>query len=71
MLGLGAYVNQRDSSGLYALKYALIRRDGPAIDKLVKQYKADVNLVDLNGRNLLHHAINMSSATADASFETE
>jgi ankyrin repeat protein len=71
MLELGANVNQRDSSGLFALKYALIRRDGPAIDKLVNEYKADVNLPDLRGRNLLHHAINMSSATADASFESE
>lgn len=27
--------------------------------------------MDNKGRNLLHYAINMSSATADATFETE
>lgn len=32
---------------------------------------ANINQVDNKGRNLLHHAINMSSATADATFETE
>lgn len=32
---------------------------------------ANINLIDNKGRNLLHHAINMSSATADATFETE
>jgi len=71
MLSLGANVNQMDASGLYALKYALIRRSGPAIDKLVNEYGADINQVDHKGRNLLHHAVNMSSATADATFETE
>ena len=71
MLKLGADVNRMDSSGLFALKYALIRRDGSSIDKLVKEYKADVNKVDNKGRNLLHHAVNMSSATADATFEIE
>jgi len=71
MLGLGANVNQMDASGLYALKYALIRRSNPAIEKLVKEYGADINQVDRKGRNLLHHAVNMSSATADATFETE
>jgi ankyrin repeat protein len=32
---------------------------------------ADVNQIDNKGRNLLHHAVNMSAATADATFETE
>jgi ankyrin repeat protein len=32
---------------------------------------ANINQIDNKGRNLLHHAINMSSATADATFETE
>ena len=32
---------------------------------------ADINLIDTKGRNLLHHAVNMSAATADATFETE
>ena len=71
MLSLGANVNQMDASGLYALKYALIRRNNQAIEKLVKEYKGDINKVDNKGRNLLHHAVNMSSATADATFETE
>ena len=71
LLDLGARVNQIDASGLYALKYALIRRDGPQIDELVKQYKADINLLDNKQRNCLHHAVNMSSATADATFESE
>lgn len=71
MLGLGANVNQIDASGLFALKYALIRRSDPEIEKLVTKHGADINQVDSKGRNLLHHAVNMSSATADATFETE
>ena len=60
-----------DKAGFYALKYAMIRRDNDLITELVKAYGADVNLIDNKGRNLLHHAVNLSSATADASFETE
>ena len=60
-----------DVSGLFALKYALIRRDDKEIERLAKDCKANVNLLDHKGRNLLHHAVNMSSATADATFETE
>lgn len=60
-----------DSSGMYALKYAMIRRSDGEINKLAKQYKANVNQVDGKGRNLLHHAVNLSSATADATFDTE
>ena len=71
MIGLGANVNQQDASGLFALKYALLRRSGPEIEKLVTRHGADVNQVDGKGRNLLHHAVNISSATADATFETE
>jgi ankyrin repeat protein len=70
MLDLGANVNQMDNSGLFALKYALIRRQNPAIKKLL-DYGANINQIDNKGRNLLHHAINMSSATADATFESE
>jgi len=32
---------------------------------------AEINLTDTKGRNILHHAVNNSSATADASFESE
>lgn len=70
MLDLGANVNQMDASGLFALKYALIRRQNPSIQKLL-DLGANINQIDNKGRNLLHHAINMSSATADATFETE
>jgi len=70
-LQLGANVNQMDVTGLFALKYALIRRDGKQIDMLVKEWKANINQIDTKGRNLLHHAVNMSSASADATFETE
>ena len=70
MLDLGANVNQMDNSGLFALKYALIRRQNPSIQKLLER-GANINQIDNKGRNLLHHAINMSSATADATFETE
>ncbi len=59
-----------DNSGLFALKYALIRRHNNKIDELL-QRGANINQIDNKGRNLLHHAINMSSATADATFETE
>ena len=55
---------------MFALKYALIRRENEEVQRLVKE-GGNINLIDNKGRNLLHHAINMSSATADASFETE
>jgi hypothetical protein len=71
LLSLGANVNQIDASGLFALKYALIRRDGEAVEKLVTKWKADINQQDGRKRNCLHHAVNMSSASADATFETE
>jgi ankyrin repeat protein len=70
-LNLGANVNQIDKAGLYALKYAMIRRDQDEINCLVKDYGANINQIDGKGRNLLHHAVNLSSATADASFEIE
>lgn len=70
-MDLGANINQMDASGLFALKYALIRREGDSIRELVQHYKADVNWLDGKKRNCLHHAVNMSSATADATFETE
>lgn len=71
LLSLGANVNQMDASGLFALKYALIRRDGEAIEQLVNKHKANINQLDGRKRNCLHHAVNMSSASADATFETE
>ena len=64
-------MNQMDSYGLYALKYAMIRRNADEIQKLVTVYKANINQIDGKGRNLLHHAINMSSSTADATFDIE
>lgn len=60
-----------DVTGLFALKYALIRRSEEQINNLVTKHKANINLIDNKGRNLLHHAVNMSSASADATFETE
>ena len=71
LLKMGANVNQMDASGFYALKYAMVRRSDKEIVKLVKTYSANINQVDGKGRNLLHHAVNLSSATADASFDTE
>jgi ankyrin repeat protein len=59
-----------DTSGLFALKYALIRRSNDEIQKLIDN-GGNINQIDNKGRNLLHHAVNMSSATADATFETE
>lgn len=47
-----------------------MRRNNEEIKRLVG-IGADINLVDNNGRNVLHEAINMSSAGADATFETE
>ena len=60
-----------DVTGLFGLKYVLIRREGEVILNLVKNHGANINLIDTKGRNLLHHAVNMSSASADATFETE
>jgi ankyrin repeat protein len=71
LLQLGANVNQMDASGFYALKYAMVRRTDKEILKLVNEHNANVNQVDSHGRNLLHHAVNLSSATADATFDTE
>ena len=70
LLQKGANVCAMDHSGLFALKYALIRRQDSEIRRL-HQLGADINQRDKSGRNLLHHAVNMSSATADATFETE
>jgi ankyrin repeat protein len=52
------------------LTYATIRRDNDEIERLVKA-GADINKVNHKGRNLLHVSINMSSASVDATFETE
>ena len=38
---------------------------------MLVQKGADINQIDHLGRNLLHEAVKMSSATADATFETE
>ena len=70
MLDMGANVNQMDIGGLFALKYALIRRQNNKIQELLDR-GANINQIDNKGRNLLHHAINMSSSTADATFESE
>ena len=66
----GANVNQMNNSGIFALKIALIRREDAEIKRLVS-VGANINQIDQKGRNLLHFAINMSSSTADATFETE
>ncbi len=58
------------NAGIFALKIALMRRDDSEIKRLVS-VGAEINKVDQKGRNLLHFAINMSSSTADATFETE
>ena len=71
MLDLGANSNQMDVTGLFALKYALIRREEETIAWLVKEHGANVNQIDTKGRNLLHHAVNMASASADATFDAE
>mmetsp|Transcript_152 Transcript_152/g.283 ORF Transcript_152/g.283 Transcript_152/m.283 type:complete len:96 (+) Transcript_152:1616-1903(+) len=57
-------------AGIFPLKIALLRRDDAEIKRLIG-LGANVNQADQHGRNLLHIAINMSSATADATFETE
>lgn len=66
----GANVNQVSKAGIFALKIALVRRKNEEITRLCS-VGADINLCDNKGRNLLHEAINMSSAGADATFETE
>ena len=71
LLAMGSNVDQMDASGFTALKYAVIRRSVPEINSLVSDHGAKINIVDHQGRNLLHHAVNLSSATADATFEVE
>ena len=66
----GANIKAMSKSGIFVLKIALIRREDAEIKRLV-DLGADINQKDHNDRNLLHFAINMSSATADATFETE
>jgi ankyrin repeat protein len=66
----GANIKAMSKAGIYVLKIALIRREEEEIKRLVKE-GADINQRDQKERNLLHFAINMSSATADATFEIE
>ena len=66
----GANIKAMSKAGIYVLKIALIRREEDEIKRLVKE-GADINQRDQKDRNLLHFAINMSSATADATFEIE
>ncbi len=63
-------MNQMDEGGNFALKYALTRGERNELHDLMKR-GANVNQIDTKGRNLLHHAINMSSDSADATFEVE
>ena len=70
LLDKGANINAMDQGGLFALKYALIRRSDSELQRLCGR-GANINQLDNHRRNLLHHAVNMSSATADATFETE
>jgi ankyrin repeat protein len=70
LLTRGANINHIDKGGLTVLTYATIRRDNDEIERLVK-VGADINKVNHKGRNLLHVSINMSSASVDATFETE
>ena len=57
MLDLGANINSIDINGNFALKYALLNKNIPELEKLIER-GADINLIDFKGRNLLHHAIN-------------
>ena len=66
----GANINHLNNNDDFALKIALLRKDMPTVRHLMSR-GADINLVDKRGRNLLHFAINMSSAAADANFEIE
>ena len=66
----GANIKAMSKAGVFVLKIALIRREDAEIKRLV-DLGADINQIDPKGRNLLHFAINMSSATADATFEIE
>ena len=66
----GANLNHVSKSGIFALKIALMRRDNNEIKRL-HSLGADINLKDHHQRNLLHFAINMSSSSSDATFETE
>jgi len=70
LLSKGVNVNQMSKQGMFALKVALVRRENEEIEYLVKK-GADINQIDHKGRNLLHTAINNSSAGSDATFETE
>jgi len=70
LLGKGANINQVDKAGSFALKEACIRTNQPEIEKLV-QHGADINKRDHKNRNILHFAINQSSASSDATFEME
>lgn len=70
LLSKGANINAMSKVGVFALKMALIRRNNEEIKTLVSR-GADINQLDHLGRNLLHEAVKMSSATADATFEIE
>jgi hypothetical protein len=45
-LKLGADVDQIDKAGLYALKYAMVRRNPQEIKALVVDHGANINQID-------------------------
>ena len=57
-LKAGANVNQIDSDSVSALRIAAVKRKKKVLIRLVKEFKANVNLADHHGRNVLHHSIN-------------
>jgi ankyrin repeat protein/predicted DNA-binding WGR domain protein len=65
-----AFVDAQDINGNYPLLKAVINKNLKLVELLIK-WSANPNLVDENGRNSMHWAVNLSNADADASNEIE
>jgi ankyrin repeat protein/predicted DNA-binding WGR domain protein len=65
-----AFVDAQDINGNYPLLKAVINKNLKLVELLIK-WNANPNLVDENGRNSMHWAVNLSNADADASNEIE
>ena len=70
LLRHAAFVNSQDIEGRYPLLKAVQNKNLQIVEILLAN-KADPNLRDINERNSIHWAINLSKADADASNEIE
>ena len=66
----GAKINVINDAGMTPLNYCVQNGKHSAVEDFLKLH-ANPNFKDKKDRNSLHHAVNTSSSSADASFEME